>query len=77
MGGLPFLSVSACFVAAFQEANVSFSWDLRVVIALLAVSDISLLAFIAWEWFASTRIASMTPVLSWVFAQRRSLGLFM
>lgn len=77
LGALLFLGSSICFVAALQEGSVAFPWRSAVVIALLAVSGISLISFTLWERFLTIHNKTSVPVLSWNLATRRSIGLFM
>ena len=77
LGALLFLCTTTCLVTALQEANVSYAWDATVIVDLLLVSGLFFVLFILWERFVSLRLLSVTPVLSWTLAERRSLGLFM
>lgn len=77
LGALLLLGLSVCLVAALQEANVNFAWSSGVVTALLVISGTSLIGFTLWERLLMVYDRGIIPVLSWAFATRRSLGLFM
>jgi len=76
LGALIFLAVSIPLVASLQEANVSYSWNSGVVIALLVISGTSLIAFTLWGRFLHKSSTKIVPVLSWNFATRRGMALF-
>lgn len=77
LGALLFLGLSVCLVAALQVSNVNFAWNSGVVIALLVISGTSLIGFTLWERLLMIYDKGIIPVLSWAFATRRALGLFM
>ena len=76
VGAMLFLGLSIPLVAGLQEANVSYAWSSGVIITLLVLSGLSLIGFTAWGRFLKASNKSIIPVLSWTFAKRRSIALF-
>lgn len=74
VGCLLLLSFSVFFVAAFEEANIRYAWSSAAIIAMLTISGVLLVGFIAWEWsVANRKYWGFEPILPWSILRNRVL----
>ncbi|RAK74468.1 uncharacterized protein BO72DRAFT_435203 [Aspergillus fijiensis CBS 313.89] len=74
VGCLLLLSFSVFFVAAFEEVNIRYAWSSAAIIAMLTISGVLLVGFIAWEWsVANRKYWGFEPILPWSILRNRVL----
>ena len=62
LGTFLLIGANLTLVTALLEASTTFSWSSPLIIALLAVSGVLWIAFVAWEWFATKARSRQEPV---------------
>ena len=77
IGAILFLGLSIFFVTPLQGADVTWSWSSPITICLLVFAGISTILFIIWERYITKYWEDTVPVLTWKFATRKCLGMFM
>ena len=77
LGAILFLGLSIMLVAALQGAGITWAWSSPASICLFIFASISTICFIFWERFISLHRKDTVPVLTWEFATRKCLGMFM
>ena len=71
LGAFLLIGANLTLVTALLEASTSYSWSSPVIIALLVVSAILWMIFVAWEWFATKDTTRMEPVFPFRFFHNR------
>lgn len=74
IGSTLLLLATMSLVAAVEEAGLSHGWHSAFVIALLVVSGILWITFLAWERYITQKKwapGAMEPVFPWRFVQNR------
>ena len=71
LGAFLLIGANLTLVTALLEASTSYSWSSPVIIALLVVSAVLWIIFVAWEWFATKDTTRMEPVFPFRFFHNR------
>lgn len=70
-GAVLMVSTLALLIVAFEEAATNLSWAIPTFIGPLSAAVVTLVAFIASQWYSSRPSSVMEPVLPWRFFQSR------
>ena len=71
LGTTLLLSATVLLVTALEEAGVQYRWNSAFVIAILAVSVLSWIAFFAWSRRITRMEGIREPVFPWRFVKSR------
>jgi len=77
-GALLLLGSCLMVSTALQQATASTSFASPEILPLLIVSGVLWIAFVVWQWYATTRLTAPEPVLPWrLFTNRMFLGMIL
>ena len=72
LGGVLLLGITVPLTTALQQAAQGITFGSVFVWPLLLVAGLSLLGFLSWQWYITTKRRFPEPVLPWRFLQNRA-----
>jgi protein-S-isoprenylcysteine O-methyltransferase Ste14 len=63
VGAFLLLAAILLLVAALQEGDSRYPWNSAVIISFFIVAILLAILFVAWQWFADTRISGVEPTI--------------
>jgi hypothetical protein len=78
VGSLLMASVLVLLATGLQQAAQGYAWSSAMVLGMLITCAGLLVAFLTWQWYATTRRTNPEPVFPWRLCQdRRRIGMIM